>query len=529
MALKTGGTGNLQALPGAQNLPNLRVENFNTFDGKKALDDYVHGMQFVDAMKARRKGGPGAGAAAEEGGKGSKGGKGVSLKAGGGGGSAKAEKPTQTGSTWKKITADDGTVIGYQEIKEMSDGSKISGPIQKTLLGPGAATKAATKPLAAKPETKPFNQWDEAVDPNTGKAFGRVNPKTGAVTRYQTGSAAAPKAAKETAEGPIETEQYSTPENVLKYGTPVSAPALPSDPKARLEERKIANKEIADFKKVLAIKKQVYDAMQNFRRAQEGEDTGPVQGAIQSIGGGVGKFFSSDKTNEMRALSADMATASRIPGSGPQTDRDVVINFDKVPSIRNEPEVNKEIIDNFNRSYDYYNDYINYLESYVSQYGTTKGAKEAYEKYSTDNPVYIKQKDSAGNEISVLNPDRKSRQAYFGSQFSGIETPTKSEKPAEPTEPEDRPNLPLSNVKLDAQGNPPPLAGRSLDEQEEEQVPAAEERQATPQASTQPEQPEQKQPSENKLPYNVEEALTWAEANPDDDRAKFIQNRFGRR
>lgn len=102
-------------------------------------------------------------------------------------------------------------------------------------------------------------------------------------------------------------------------------------------------------------------------------------GPIYKIPGAkeIGSFFDPN-ISRMDALTARMAPAQRVPGSGTTSDRDLALFMQAIPSVDRMGSGNAGIQDDMRMLTNKRQARAYFLDRYAQQYGTLKGAEEAF-------------------------------------------------------------------------------------------------------------------------------------------------------
>jgi hypothetical protein len=141
-----------------------------------------------------------------------------------------------------------------------------------------------------------------------------------------------------------------------------------------LPQEEIALKDARDSANMFT---EVSTQAEQFGKLNEKVGTGP----IYKIPGAksIANIFNPDMAR-MEALSARMAPAQRVPGSGTTSDRDLALFLKAVPDVERMGSGNAGIIEDMKSMATKRQQRAYFLDRYAQQTGTLKGAEEAFAK-----------------------------------------------------------------------------------------------------------------------------------------------------
>jgi hypothetical protein len=152
--------------------------------------------------------------------------------------------------------------------------------------------------------------------------------------------------------------------------------------------------------------------LEQFSRLQSQQPTGgwmALPGARQVVGA-----FDPDVAS-MNAITARLAPAQRVPGSGTTSDRDLSLFLQASPSASQPRETNNAIIDRGRQEAARRQLYAEFLDRYGRENGTLNGASEAWRQYYSPPPVAQNSPVPRGN----VEPTTAQRQAVNRMNESG--------------------------------------------------------------------------------------------------------------
>jgi len=148
------------------------------------------------------------------------------------------------------------------------------------------------------------------------------------------------------------------------YNVAPQSKLTPQEEKALSEARDSANM-FAD----------VTTQAQQFGKLNEKSPTGPIYAL--PFAKEIGSFFDPNIAR-MQALTARMAPAQRVPGSGTTSDRDLALFLQAIPSVDRMGSGNAGVIDDMNAITKKRQARAYFMDRYAQANGTLKGAEEAF-------------------------------------------------------------------------------------------------------------------------------------------------------
>lgn len=165
-----------------------------------------------------------------------------------------------------------------------------------------------------------------------------------------------------------------------------------------------------------------YKGVSTARRAERLLDRQPTGGifSVPVLGGLAGML--DPEIRELDSIQAEAARSKRQPGEGAISDYDAQ-QFLSMTYGKDKPTAtNRALIQAQRVADDAVIQRRSFMDWYVSSYGTTNGAPEAWSRYSQDNPIFDQ---NAGGATPVLNGKRQQWREYFGAvRTAGDRRPT---------------------------------------------------------------------------------------------------------
>jgi len=124
--------------------------------------------------------------------------------------------------------------------------------------------------------------------------------------------------------------------------------------------------------------------LESFARLQESQGTGGAM-AIPFARQVVGSF--DPEVASMNAITARLAPAQRVPGSGTTSDRDLSLFLQASPSVSQPEQTNTALIDRGRQEGARRQLYAEFLDNYARQNGTLNGSQAAWRQYYDPPPV----------------------------------------------------------------------------------------------------------------------------------------------
>lgn len=129
----------------------------------------------------------------------------------------------------------------------------------------------------------------------------------------------------------------------------------------------------------------------NARLNQSGFDTGGIKGWIADK---ANFLYNNPDVQQAKEITARMAPAQRVPGSGTTSDRDLALFLQASPSMGNSKTANDEIIERGRREAVVRQQRADFYDEYVREHGSLNGAEQAFRgligRGSKENPYDIK-------------------------------------------------------------------------------------------------------------------------------------------
>ena len=147
-----------------------------------------------------------------------------------------------------------------------------------------------------------------------------------------------------------------------------------------------------------------------------------------STGRYLGSVAGSDAYKEMQTITARLAPAQRVPGTGATSDYDAKMFERGTLNVSNKGNVNKSIANAIIARAENTKDYISFKQDYLQQNGTLAGADQYWREYSEKNPILDPEKPNS----YTLNPKRVSYENYFSGDLD-TEKPQAAPAPAATT------------------------------------------------------------------------------------------------
>ena len=151
-----------------------------------------------------------------------------------------------------------------------------------------------------------------------------------------------------------------------------------------------------------------------FGNLLEKQDTGGFLRRIPGAGTLEGAFV--PEIQEMQALTDRITPLMRAGMPGAASDTDVRMFRGATFGPDKDPEVNRNIITGMKSAAQNAQDRLAFMEAYVGQTNTLRGANEAWQDYLNANPIF----DPNGNpSMPTLNANRQSWREYFTPKKTG--------------------------------------------------------------------------------------------------------------
>lgn len=200
------------------------------------------------------------------------------------------------------------------------------------------------------------------------------------------------------AEGP----QFEAPPNPTENLSPKIAADLMTD------EYKKANAELTDMRKSLEPAQKAVRLAERFQELLAVQDTG---GWYRKIPGAQTVESALDpQIEEMWSITDQLTPLMRQGLPGASSDRDVVMFRGATVSPDKRPEVNRNIILGFQTAAQNAQDRLAFMEEYLGQHKTLRGADAQWRKYLEANPIFD---PNSTPERPALNGQRQSWRDYF--------------------------------------------------------------------------------------------------------------------
>lgn len=196
----------------------------------------------------------------------------------------------------------------------------------------------------------------------------------------------------------------------------MGVPLPPNDPYAGMSRKgreNLQGKEITQAEKRLAEEQanargsqaMAQDAEQ-FKALNERTSTGPISGSAPAAF--VRGIFDPD-IQTMRSISDRLTPKMREPGSGATSDFDARMFQSALFGVNKNPESNRAIADAMILKAKAEKDRVSFMESYLAQNNTLRGADSAWTQYAEANPIF----DPASKDTPKINPARQPWRQYF--------------------------------------------------------------------------------------------------------------------
>lgn len=197
----------------------------------------------------------------------------------------------------------------------------------------------------------------------------------------------------------------------------MGVPLPPNDPYAGMSRKgreNLQGKEITQAEKRLAEEQanargsqaMAQDAEQ-FKALNERTSTGPISGSAPAAF--VRGIFDPD-IQTMRSISDRLTPKMREPGSGATSDFDARMFQSALFGVNKNPESNRAIADAMILKAKAEKDRVSFMESYLAQNNTLRGADSAWTQYAEANPIF----DPASKDTPKINPARQPWRQFFG-------------------------------------------------------------------------------------------------------------------
>lgn len=224
----------------------------------------------------------------------------------------------------------------------------------------------------------------------------------------------------------LTTNQLVTPNT--QTPAPVGSLAVPSVPpagtglppkvadKVTEKEAIAAYQEVGGMRENVAAMGKMAEMANRFGELMQDQDTGGILRQSEWARNINGAFDS--QIQEMNSISDKMTPLLRNGFPGAASDSDRRMFRGGAPGAEKSPEVNHNIIVGMQTAAQNAQDRLAFMETYVGQNNTLRGANEQWQKYLNDNPIF----DPNGNPSTpVINTGRQSWREYFtpGNQTKG--------------------------------------------------------------------------------------------------------------
>lgn len=143
--------------------------------------------------------------------------------------------------------------------------------------------------------------------------------------------------------------------------------------------------------------------------------TGPLSsdwGA--SVLGFLGVGDQSEKaaaTTLLNSVKPSALAANKVPGMGAMSDFESKAFFAAAPGSDKLPEQNMVLVNKMKQAAQLENEHADFLETYIAERGTDRGAQQAWNQYKKSNPLIVR--DPSSGEY-VVNPNRRPWAEMFG-------------------------------------------------------------------------------------------------------------------
>lgn len=174
-------------------------------------------------------------------------------------------------------------------------------------------------------------------------------------------------------------------------------------PVAKLSAQEQA--QLADLRNSANQMREMAGQAQQFDTLNRQAGTGPIY-KIPGVSEVASMF--NPRVAQMDALTARMAPAQRVPGSGTTSDRDLALFMKSVPSVDRPGEANAAIARDMQSSAKRREAYATFMDQYAKQNGTLMGAEEAYQTSLRATPA----KKTGGPMPAPAKPATAKRLVY---------------------------------------------------------------------------------------------------------------------
>lgn len=198
-------------------------------------------------------------------------------------------------------------------------------------------------------------------------------------------------------------------------GPTLQAPADPTQSlppakqgQAKADELKAANKSLDGMRESLQASRQLATIAKRFGEISKEQETGGFLRRLPGASTVEGAF--DPEISEMSALQDRVTPLMRQGLPGAASDRDVAMFRGATFGTDKRPETNRNIMLGFEVAAQTADDRLAFMEQYVSQFSTLRGAEEKWKSYLEANPIFDPNSDP---KTPMINNRRKSWREHF--------------------------------------------------------------------------------------------------------------------
>lgn len=175
----------------------------------------------------------------------------------------------------------------------------------------------------------------------------------------------------------------------------------------------------ATFKAIEASREKAAQLESMAQTAEQGLSMAGRTGSLSSDWGAsiLGALGSKDQaqkaegTTLLNSVKPSALAANKVPGMGAMSDFESKAFFAAAPGSDKLPEQNMTLITKMKQAAQLESEHADFLETYINEQGSDRGAQAAWTQYKKSNPLIVK--DPSSGEY-VVNPNRRPWAEMFG-------------------------------------------------------------------------------------------------------------------